>query len=140
MASYGKDLLRIERSPFATKHILNLPIIETRHPAGHYQERLIADAETDRLAICVGSTLCTLAASSRSKSIVGLDDFKVPRVRLREGAHCFNAHRCFAPSGPMYALPEVWPKYVAHGWSSPCAMRSVTAMRDEAEVRMLGSP
>jgi hypothetical protein len=83
VASYGKDLLRIERSPFATEHILDLPIIEARHPAGHYQQRLIADAATDRLAICAGSTLCTLAASSRSKSVVGLDDFNVPRVRLR---------------------------------------------------------
>jgi len=63
MAGDGENLLSIEHSTLAAPNIFDLPVVQSPDPAGHDQQHLIVDSETDRFSICAGSLPCALAAS-----------------------------------------------------------------------------
>src|SRR5262249_23993355 len=91
MAGDGKNLFWIEHSALPAQHIFDLTVVQARDPAGHDQQRFIADPETDRPSDLRGFDTVHLPCKLNTRrAVVSLNKFDVRRVRLQEGANRFN--------------------------------------------------
>src|SRR6516225_3362167 len=107
MAGNGKNLLWIEHSALPAQHIFDLTVVQARDPAGHDQQHFIADPETDRLGDLRGLDTVHLRRKLNSRSaVVGLNEFDVRCVRLKESANRFEAHWLFPPYSTGFAAPK----------------------------------
>src|SRR5690349_6013845 len=104
MAGDGKNLLWIEHSALPAQHIFDLTVVQACDPAGHDQQRFIADPETDRLCDLRGFDTVHLRRKLNSRrAVASLNEFDVRRVHLKESANRIEAHRLFPPYSTGFA-------------------------------------